>query len=632
MYNTKVSFNLNTKFTYTITENNTQKETTDYLKDNQQLIILAHTGTPAYTTHHSAPHTILTISQYPILELSYGTARLIMQDKEKNKDFTIKHSIMPYLITHFDNIDAPYTITKKDSHLLISNANNKTFEIHKLTQESTRQSQATQSQSTQEDTKISIDTTTFDNLAILTALLTLNENDKVSLCVHLCYKITLDMLKEVFEYTKAKDNTKTKMDTMLPQMVEELNRMQDNKPMYMHYNLDTRARLEHFFAQCYVEVGGSAFKLEEGLYYHVRGLVHTFSYYFANKERIKEALADGRATKPDDYNMKDILDKAPSKYKANITKAIKDLVQDYTSTCLNPLPKTNGAISQSTNATEIEKTLKAESKKKFDSKKAYSPIELIESFKEYQSYPAIQLAFRHAAISLAQGANYEIPYSTESNKAFILIAQAIANHIVNKRSDKKAKDVIIANKVYGGKYGNAPYDPNLTDQTQGDGYKYRGKGLIHLTWKENYKKFGEYATKQKWNITDKDYFFKNPLVVKNEALSALRAGVYFWNHHKLYSIADTYQTKDYTNNRKKIKKIIRSKTYTLNISINASLDSITHKVNAGKENIEGRQDAFNRIRFGTYNITQAQLRSATDLTKLIESNENLKKGIFSDFK
>ncbi|EEO24644.2 hypothetical protein HRAG_01701 [Helicobacter bilis ATCC 43879] len=38
-YNTKVSFDINAKFTYTITENNTQKEITDYLKDNQQLII-----------------------------------------------------------------------------------------------------------------------------------------------------------------------------------------------------------------------------------------------------------------------------------------------------------------------------------------------------------------------------------------------------------------------------------------------------------------------------------------------------------------------------------------------------------------------------------------------------------------
>lgn len=209
---------------------------------------------------------------------------------------------MPYLITHFDNIDTPYTITKKDSHLLISNANNKTLEIHKSAQESaqqesTHQSSTTQSQSTQEDTKIYIDNTIFDNLAILTALLTLNENDKVSFCVRLCYKITLDMLKEVFEYIKAQDSIKTKMDTMLPQMVKELNRMQDNKSMYIHYNLGTRTRLEHFFAQCYVEVSGSAFRLEEYLHYSVIGLVHTFSYYQTNKERIKEALNDGGATK-----------------------------------------------------------------------------------------------------------------------------------------------------------------------------------------------------------------------------------------------------------------------------------------------------------------------------------------------
>ena len=60
--------------------------------------------------------------------------------------------------------------------------------------------------------------------------------------------------------------------------------------------------------------------------------------------------------------------------------------KNLASFCLNLLPKTNGAIEQKTNTTEIEKTLGIESKKKFDSKKAYSPIGLIESFKKYQSY------------------------------------------------------------------------------------------------------------------------------------------------------------------------------------------------------------------------------------------------------
>ena len=533
-----ISFNLNAKFTYTITENNTQKEITDYLKDNQQLIIFAYTKSPAYTTSYGTPHTILTISQYPILELSYGTARLIMQDKEKNKDFAIKHSIMPYLITHFDNIDTPYTITKKDSHLLISNAHNKTLEIHKSAQESaqqesTHQSQAAQSQSTQEDTKIYIDNTTFDNLAILTALLTLNENDKVSLCVRLCYKITLDMLKEVFEYNIAKDNTKTKMDTMLPQMVEELNNTEkDDKPVYIHYNLDTRARLEHFFAQCYIEVGGSAFRLEEDLHYSVRGLITAgFDYYRttaqkADKEKIKEALDDGRATKPSDYAMKDILSNAPS----NAIQAIKDLVQDHINFCLNLLPKTNGAIEQKTNTTEIEKTLGIESKRKFDKNKDYSPIELIESFTEYQSYPTIQLAFRHSTISLAQGANYKIPYSTESHKAFILIAQAIANHIVNKRSDKKANKMEIGNKAYGGRNGNQGGD---------DGYNFRGRGIIQLTGRSNYKDFTTKAKEWGWIDNVADFEAKPDLILQNGKYALLSA-VYYWNNKKCSANAKDY--------------------------------------------------------------------------------------------
>ena len=79
--------------------------------------------------------------------------------------------------------------------------------------------------------------------------------------------ITLEMFQAVFEYTKASNTTKGRMDKILQQMVDELNRIQDSKPMYIHYNLDTRARLEHFFAQCYVEVGGSAFKLGENLDY-----------------------------------------------------------------------------------------------------------------------------------------------------------------------------------------------------------------------------------------------------------------------------------------------------------------------------------------------------------------------------
>ena len=77
------------------------------------------------------------------------------------------------------------------------------------------------------------------------------------------YPFTLSMLKQVFT------NIKTNQEYILQEMVDELNRRDDDDgiQMYVKYKLDTRNRLEHFFGQAYKEVGGNRLQLSENILY-----------------------------------------------------------------------------------------------------------------------------------------------------------------------------------------------------------------------------------------------------------------------------------------------------------------------------------------------------------------------------
>ena len=77
------------------------------------------------------------------------------------------------------------------------------------------------------------------------------------------YPFTLSMLKQVFT------NIKTNQEYILQEMVDELNRRDDEDgiQMYIKYKLDTRNRLEHFFGQAYKEVGGNRLQLSENILY-----------------------------------------------------------------------------------------------------------------------------------------------------------------------------------------------------------------------------------------------------------------------------------------------------------------------------------------------------------------------------
>lgn len=80
----------------------------------------------------------------------------------------------------------------------------------------------------------------------------------------------------------------------------------------------------------------------------------------------------------------------------------------------------------------------------------------------------------------------------------------------------------IANKVYANRMGNG-------DEASGDGWNYRGRGLIELTGRSNYK-----ICSQDLNID----FVKNPDWIIINAENCIRTACWFWNKHKLNELAD----------------------------------------------------------------------------------------------
>ena len=79
----------------------------------------------------------------------------------------------------------------------------------------------------------------------------------------------------------------------------------------------------------------------------------------------------------------------------------------------------------------------------------------------------------------------------------------------------------IANRVYANRMGNG-------DEKSGDGYKYRGRGAVQLTGKDNYKAFADYIKKPEImdtpSLVAEDYSFDS--------------AIYFFDKNKLWDIAD----------------------------------------------------------------------------------------------
>ena len=163
-YNTKVSFDINAKFSYTITENNSQKEVEDYLKEKHQLVIFAYKNNPAYNVGNNTTHTILTISTLPIIEIGYNTLTLWHNDIKEI--FHIDNTILSHLLKDYtENTQYKLGYNIQNDYLALR-LNSKLYKIHKNNPNNTQYPQDS-SNNTQQDNTDSIylkESKDFENL------------------------------------------------------------------------------------------------------------------------------------------------------------------------------------------------------------------------------------------------------------------------------------------------------------------------------------------------------------------------------------------------------------------------------------------------------------------------------------
>jgi putative chitinase len=112
--------------------------------------------------------------------------------------------------------------------------------------------------------------------------------------------------------------------------------------------------------------------------------------------------------------------------------------------------------------------------------------------------------------------------------------------VVAKQYERKPE--AIASRVYGGRMGNGP-------EATKEGFKYKGRGYIQLTGKDNYKAF---------DATVPEDILANPDLVATKY--PLLSAAWFWNSRKLNSIADQGATDEVVT---KITKLVNGGTIGL---------------------------------------------------------------------
>ena len=121
--------------------------------------------------------------------------------------------------------------------------------------------------------------------------------------------------------------------------------------------------------------------------------------------------------------------------------------------------------------------------------------------------------------AFAENLNYGASGLTTTFKKYFTTTEKV---LLYERKPEK-----IANLVYASRMGNG-------DEASGDGFKFRGRGALQLTGKDNYKVFSEYLKKPE--------IMTNPDLVATEY--AFESAIFFFDRNKLWDICDKGVNKD----------------------------------------------------------------------------------------
>jgi len=123
-------------------------------------------------------------------------------------------------------------------------------------------------------------------------------------------------------------------------------------------------------------------------------------------------------------------------------------------------------------------------------------------------------------------------------------------HGRNKSENQLADQEAIANIIYADE--NRSERLKLGNTQEGDGWKYRGRGIIQITGREIYNDFNKYAHKMKL-VDDEVNFIDKPQLIAENITYAFISAAYYWIKKDIYEKAD--KSKSDSENKDVVNKV-----------------------------------------------------------------------------